>query len=89
MNNQKKRRNHYKYRLYDLLYAKYGVDYIHGKQLIANTVIHMSYNTVNNDFGISATENREIPFTRLKAYAEHFEVGIGTLKQKQKTKKIW
>ena len=78
----------YKYRLYDLLFKKYGTDYLSGKEHIAKEVVRMSISTVNMDFGIRGRDKKKIPHPRLVLYAEHFGVEVDSLLISPKKKKV-
>lgn len=86
MNKPKNTQKPYKYSLYDLLFKKYGIDYINGKKLIAEAV-GMSLPTVHKDFGIKRNETRKIPRSRLIVYAMHFGVNENDLLIKSTAKK--
>jgi len=86
MNKPKNTQKPYKYALYDLLFKKYGTDYIHGKQLMAKEV-GMSLPTVHKDFGVKRNEKRKIPRSRLIVYAMHFGVNENDLVIKSAVKK--
>lgn len=87
MANQKKTVTPYKYPLYDLLYKKYGANYLTGKKEIAQSVIKMSLATINADFGIKRGADTTIPHPRLKLYADHFGVDISTLQPATKKRR--
>lgn len=72
--------NPYKYRLYDLLFKKYGENFIKGKKEISKE-IGMSYSTVNHDFGIKMKDTKEIPRPRRIVYALFFNVPEKKLKK--------